>query len=48
MGGVGPVAFQGFLVGGTRVCILVGGAEALLWSAMQCPVVSFRVSMGLA
>ena len=47
MGGVGPVAFQGFLVGATRVCILVGGAGSLFQSAMQCPVVTFRVSMGL-
>ena len=30
MGGLGPVACQGFLVGGTSVCVLVGGAGSLL------------------
>ena len=44
MGGVGPVACQGFLVGGTCVCVLVVGAESSLWSAMKCPLVSFGVS----
>ena len=30
MGGVGLGACQGFLVGGTCVCVLVCGAESLL------------------
>jgi len=30
MVGVGPVASQGFLVGGTCACVLVGGAGSLL------------------
>ena len=30
MGGVGLVTCQGFLVGGTCVCVLVGGAGSLL------------------
>ena len=30
MGGVGPVAFQGFLVRDTCVSVLVSGAEFLL------------------
>ena len=29
MGGVGPVACQGFLIGGTHVCVLVGGAVCI-------------------
>jgi len=34
VGRVGPVAFQGFLVGGTSVCVLVSGVGSLL-SGMQ-------------
>ena len=34
MGGVGLVTCQGLLVGGTCVCVLVGGAGSLL-SGMQ-------------
>ena len=30
MGGVGLVTCQGFLIGGTCVCVLVGGAGSLL------------------
>ena len=39
---------QGFLVREACICVLVGGAGSLLWSAMKCPVVRFGVSMGLA
>ena len=49
MGGVGPVACQGFLIAGT--CVLCSGGWSWifsLWSAMKCPVVSFGVSLGLA
>ena len=31
MGGVGPVACQGFLVGGVCVCVLVDRAGSLLF-----------------
>ena len=41
MGGVGPVASQGFLVGGACICVLVSGTRSLLSSAMKCLVVSF-------
>ena len=47
MGAVEPVACQGFLLGGTCVCVLVDGTGSSLWSAMKCPVVSFEMSMGL-
>ena len=47
MGGVGPVACQGFLVGGACICVLVGGAESLLSECKKCPVVSFELSLGL-
>ena len=47
MGGVGQVACQGFLVREACVCILVGGAESPLWSALKCSVGSFEVSVGL-
>ena len=30
MPGVGPVACQGFLVGGACICVLVGGTRSLL------------------
>ena len=48
MGEVGPLAGQGFLVGGTCVCFLVGGNGSPLWGAVKCHVMSLRVSMGLA
>ena len=47
MGGVGRVACQGFLVREACVGVLVGGAGFLLWSAMNCPVMSYEMSMGL-
>ena len=47
VGGVGRVAFQGFLIRETRISVLVGGAGFLLKSAMKCPVVSFEMSMSL-
>ena len=47
MGGVRLVACQGFLVREACICVLVGGAGSLLWSAMKCPVVSFGVSVVL-
>ena len=34
VGGVGPVAYQGFLVEGVCICVLVGGSGSLL-SGMQ-------------
>ena len=40
MGGVGPVACQGFLIREACVGVLVGGA-------MKCPVISSEVSVGL-
>ena len=43
----GLVACQVFLVGEACICVIVGGAGSLLWSAMKCPVVRFGVSMGL-
>ena len=45
MGGVVQVACQGFLVREACVCVLVGGAGFLLWSAMKCPVMSYEMSM---
>ena len=47
MGGVGPVACQGFLVREACVRVLVGGDGSLLWSAIKWAVVSFEVSIGL-
>ena len=50
MVGVVLVACQGFLVREACICVLVGGARSLslsLWDAMECPVVSFGVSMDL-
>ena len=49
MGGVGPVSCDGFLVGGTCVCLCSGAWNLIsfLWRALQCPAVSFGVSMGL-
>ena len=48
VGGVGRVACHGFLVGILRQCSGGWSWISSLWSAMKCPVVSFRVSMGLA
>ena len=49
MGGVGPVSCDGFLVGGTCVCLCSGAWNLIsfLWRALQCPAVSFGFSMGL-
>ena len=48
MAGDGRLACQGFLVREACVGVLVGGAGFFcLWSAMECPVVSFEMSMGL-
>ena len=47
MGGVVPMACQGFLVREACVGVLVGEAGFLLWSAMKCPVVSIEMSVGL-
>ena len=47
MGGVGRVAYEGFLVREACVGVLVGGAGFLLWSAMNCPVMSYEMSMVL-
>ena len=38
MGGVVPVAYEGFLVREACICVLVDGAGLFLWSAMKCPV----------
>ena len=47
VGGVGQVAYQGFLI--REACIGSNGWSWIssLWSAIKCPVVSFGVSMGL-
>ena len=48
MGGVVPVAYQGFLVREACVGVLVGGAGFLLFgSVMKCPVMSYEMSMCL-
>ena len=48
MDGVGRMACQGFLVREACVGVLVHGAGFLLsGSAMMCPVVSFKMFMGL-
>ena len=49
MDGVGLVSCQGFLVGVACGCVLVAGVGSLLSGvAIKSPVVSFRVSLGLA
>ena len=49
MVGIGLVAYQGFLVRGACICVLVGGAGSLLSGVqLKCPLVCFGVSMGLA
>ena len=45
MGGVVWMSCQGFLVREACVGVLVGGAGFLLWSAMQCSVMSYEMSM---
>ena len=45
MGGVGRLACQGFLVREACIRVLVHGTGSPLWSAMECPVISF--AMGL-
>ena len=45
LGGVVQVACQTFLVREACVGVLVGGAGFLLWSAMQCSVMSYEMSM---
>ena len=47
MGGVLSVSCQCFLVREACVCVLVGGAGFLLWSAMKCPVMSYEMSVVL-
>ena len=49
MGGVGPAVCESFLVSG-NLCLCPGGWSWIssLWSAVQCPVVGFGVSIGLA
>ena len=48
MGGVLPVACQGFLVREACVGVLVGGScICSLWSAMKYPVMSYEMSVGL-
>ena len=48
MDGVRRAACQGFLVREACIGVLVGGAGFFsLWSAMNCPVVSFVMSVGL-
>ena len=48
VGGAGWVACQGFLVREACVSVLVGGAGFFsLCTAMKCPVMSFKMSMGL-
>ena len=45
MGEVGRLACQVFLVREACVSVQVGGAGFLLWSAMDCPVVSFEMDL---
>ena len=45
--GLSLVACEGFLVWEACVGVLVGGAGFLLWSAMNCPVMSYEMSMVL-
>ena len=48
VGGVVQVACQGFLVREACIGVLVGGAGFFsLCTAMKCPVMSFKMSMGL-
>ena len=45
MGGVGQLACQGFLVREACIGVMVRGTGFLLWSAMECPVVSFEMGL---
>ena len=45
MGGVGRLACQGFLVREACIGVMVRGTGFLLWSAMECPVVSFEMGL---
>ena len=46
MGGVGQLACQGFLVREACVSVLVHGIGFFsLWSAMECPVMSFAICL---
>ena len=47
VGEVVSVVCQGFLVREACVGFLVGGAGFLHWSAMNCPVMSYEMSMVL-
>ena len=48
VGGFGPVACEGFLIGGIYVCVLVDGAgDSISLEGSVCLVVNFEVSMGL-
>jgi len=47
VGGVVQVACQGFLVREACVSVLVGGAGFLPWSAMNCQIMSYEMSMDL-
>ena len=48
VGRFGQVSCQGFLVTKAFVSVLVGGAGFFsLCTAMKCPVMSFKMSMGL-
>ena len=45
MGGVGRLACQGFLFREACVSVLVCETGFLLWSAMECPVMSFEMGL---
>ena len=46
MGGAGCLACRGLLVREACVSVLVGGAGFFsLWSALECPVVSFEMGL---
>ena len=47
MGGGGQLACQGVLVREACIGVMVRGTGFLLWSAMECPIVSFEMSVGL-
>ena len=46
VGGVGQVAYQGFLIREACICVLVVDLDLFSLSAVNCPIVSFEVSMG--
>ena len=45
MGGVGQLAYQGFLVREAWVGVLVWNWISSLWSAMEYPVMSFEMGL---